>query len=149
MMMAPSIATVTEADINRFLAGKRLSGCPARGRYRRDVSLVTINQPNAPSTSAFTDVGMSVCRDCGDLQFHSLAVVARWLEQQRRTWEMDKHAIHRGSACEALGLAQMDDPRTRFTALAAVFFIVLTAALLLHRYGDAELRTRPTMAAIE
>ncbi len=61
---------------------------------------------------------------------------------------MDRRATHGGSACEAMGSNEWT-PRNRFTALAAVFLIVLTAILLLHRYGGAELRTRPTIATIE
>lgn len=89
----PCTREISKAEVERFLYSKHITACPACGRFRSqcdlDVHAITCQRSQAHATSLQTastpvDVLMIVCQNCGAIQFHDRAVVAKWLDCQRR-----------------------------------------------------------------
>jgi hypothetical protein len=80
---------ICKADVDRFLFGKHITGCPVCGRFRSqcDVDVHTLTcQRVDPSSTAPVNVLMIVCQNCGAIQFHDRSVIAQWLDCQKRVW---------------------------------------------------------------
>ncbi|MBA2126835.1 hypothetical protein DLM45_11485 [Hyphomicrobium methylovorum] len=80
---------ISKAEVDRFLFGKHITGCPVCGRFRSqcdvDVHKLTC-QRSSPTSTAPVDVLMIVCQNCGAIQFHDRNVIAHWLDCQHKVW---------------------------------------------------------------
>ncbi|HUJ37911.1 MAG TPA: hypothetical protein VLW88_09550 [Hyphomicrobium sp.] len=89
-MADTSSRDICKAEVDRFLFGKHITACPVCGRFRNssdvDVHALTCQRASCsdPANSAPLDVLMIVCTNCGAIQFHDRAVIAQWLECQKR-----------------------------------------------------------------
>jgi hypothetical protein len=78
---------ISKAEVDRFLFGKHITGCPVCGRFRSqcDVDVHTLTcERKSSSSNAPVNVLMIVCQNCGAIQFHDRAVISQWLECQKR-----------------------------------------------------------------
>ena len=78
-----------KSEVDRFLFGKHITGCPVCGRFRSqcDVDVHTLTCQRAdPNSTAPVNVLMIVCQNCGAIQFHDRRVIAQWLDCQKRVW---------------------------------------------------------------
>ena len=80
---------ISKAEVDRFLFGKHITGCPVCGRFRSqcdvDVHSLTCQKSESQtSKNAPVNVLMIVCQNCGAIQFHDRTVIANWLECQKR-----------------------------------------------------------------
>jgi len=81
---------ISKAEVEQFLFSKHITACPACGRFRSkcdlDVHSITCQRSpaSAAASAAPVDVLMVVCQNCGGIQFHDRAVIANWLDCQRR-----------------------------------------------------------------
>lgn len=84
-----AIREISKGEVEKFLFGKHITGCPVCGRFRSqcdvDVHTLTCQRADA-SSNAPVHVLMIVCQNCGAIQFHDRAVIAQWLECQKRVW---------------------------------------------------------------
>lgn len=89
-MADTSSRDICKAEVDHFLFGKHITACPVCGRFRNssdvDVHALTCQRASCsdPANSAPLDVLMIVCTNCGAIQFHDRAVIAQWLECQKR-----------------------------------------------------------------
>jgi hypothetical protein len=79
------VTSVTKADVERFLLAKHITNCPACGCFlsKSDVDVQALDchrTAQSASVGCAVDVLMIVCDNCGQIQFHDRAVVARWVE---------------------------------------------------------------------
>lgn len=80
---------ITKADVDKFLFGKHLTSCAVCGRFRSkcDLDVHTLScQRGATadcSTNSTLNVLMIVCQNCGAIEFHDRAVIAKWLAGQQ------------------------------------------------------------------
>jgi hypothetical protein len=80
---------ISKAEVDRFLFGKHITGCPVCGRFRSqcDVDVHTLTCQRAdPNSTAPVNVLMIVCQNCGAIQFHDRSVISHWLECQKRVF---------------------------------------------------------------
>ena len=80
---------VTKAEVDRFLFGKHITGCPVCGRFRSacdvDIHMLTCERKSS-SSNAPVNVLMVVCQNCGAIQFHDRSVIVKWLDCQHKVW---------------------------------------------------------------
>ena len=88
MIEAPT-HDISKAEVDRFLFAKHITGCPVCGRFRSqcdvDVHNLTCERKSS-SANAPVNVLMIVCQNCGAIQFHDRAVIAHWLECQKKVF---------------------------------------------------------------
>lgn len=88
--METATREISKAEVDRFLFGKHITGCPVCGRFRShcDVDVHTLTCQRAPESSSTAPVNvlMIVCQNCGAIQFHDRTVISQWLECQRKVW---------------------------------------------------------------
>ena len=80
---------ISKAEVDRFLFGKHITGCPVCGRFRSqcDVDVHTLTCQRAdPSSTAPVNVLMIICQNCGAIQFHDRNVIAHWLDCQKKVF---------------------------------------------------------------
>lgn len=77
---------ITVADIKSFITGKRIAGCPVCSHYdwaiKDDTRSIACECCGDTGQRQATSVGiiMLVCQNCGALEFHDRAVIAKWLD---------------------------------------------------------------------
>lgn len=78
---------ITTAEIKSFISGKRIAGCPVCHHYdwqikdeTRSLSCECCGDEAGPGKPTKVGIIMLVCQNCGALEFHDRAVIARWLD---------------------------------------------------------------------
>src|SRR5262249_6094706 len=80
---------ICKEEVDRFLLEKHLATCPVCGRFRSkcDVDVHTLSGQRicaeGAAPKAEISIAMVVCQNCGAIQCHDRAIVARWIERQR------------------------------------------------------------------
>ena len=72
---------ISKAEVDKFLFGKHITGCPVCGRFRSqcDVDVHTLTcQRTDPSSTAPVNVLMIVCQNCGFIAQHALQPLGLW-----------------------------------------------------------------------
>lgn len=71
---------ISIADIQRFFAGKHITGCPVCGHHGW-----RLDEASGGATAASVNERciVVVCQNCGFVGFHQREIIARWLNCHR------------------------------------------------------------------